>query len=105
MGKEIYFRKIGWKLEKWMDDQIPLRISHFKESGITDEWISLTERKFPPLPLKPFQLNLEGNVIVQFYCVTIGLLVAFLVFLIEEVKLIWGCISIACKRIGIGFIC
>jgi len=67
-----------------MDNQLPQRIAYLRDSGILTEWISIQERNSTYYSsFQPHSLNLKGNVVVQFYCLGVGLAISCIAFFIE----------------------
>jgi len=101
LGSEPLFRRnTGWWLNHWRNPEIPQRLAYLKQSGIPDEWISIAKIDKGEVPAMPVSLSLNGNVLVQFYCLSCGLLVAGGCFVVES-SYKW--ISLATKLTVISF--
>jgi len=87
LGKEVIFtREFGSKIQHWFDPRVLDRMRRVRDSGIQHEWMTVFKKTIPPLTVEPQKASLQGNIVVEFSILGIGLGCATIPFIAEMRK-------------------
>jgi len=84
LGQEFLFNDhTGWRLHRYVSIKVLKRMWTLVESGIYNELRNISYKPSAGAVYEPQAIKIDGNIFVQFVYHSAGLLLAFLVFIVE----------------------
>jgi len=100
IGEEfISVHRQGWRLNRYGSIKVLKRMWTLVESGVYNELLNISYKPPKAQPSDPRKLEMHGNIFVQFVFLSCGLLLAFVIFIVEFHKTITRCFCSVCDSV------